>query len=151
MLVGVPTEEELEPYYDGYWTAQKSGICNIHKVPMKKTLVPISWGLPDTSVGPLPSTEIRFFPHARDYVNGGCEVDPARENAKVPIYICPECEHAQWRWIKAHPRDPWSKSWIKRHKTSNHAMEPTANRPYIQICLLMNATCNSRGGSSCSR
>jgi hypothetical protein len=30
-------------------------------------------------------------------------------------------------------------------------MEPTANRPYAQISLLMNATRKSRGGSSCSR
>jgi len=26
------------------------------------------------------------------------------------------------------------------------AMQPTANRPYAQIFLFMNATCNSRGG-----
>jgi hypothetical protein len=35
--------------------------------------------------------------------------------------------------------------------TSNQAMEPTANRPYAQISLLMNAARNSRGGSSWSR
>jgi hypothetical protein len=32
-----------------------------------------------------------------------------------------------------------------------NAMEPTANRPYAQISLFMNATRSSRGGSSYSR
>ena len=36
-------------------------------------------------------------------------------------------------------------------RPSNHAMEPTANRPYAQSFLHMNIFCNSRGGSSCSR
>ncbi|HEY2711361.1 MAG TPA: hypothetical protein VGI60_02515 [Chthoniobacterales bacterium] len=118
-LVGMPSEEELNPYYDAYWTAQKTGVCNIHKVPMKKKLVPIVWGLMNIDIGPLLSTQIRFFPHARDYVNGGCEIDPARKNTKVPIYICPECQRAQLEWINAHPQDPWSKSWIDAHKASN--------------------------------
>lgn len=38
-----------------------------------------------------------------------------------------------------------------RRKPSNQAMEPTANRPYAQISLHMNAIRNSRGGSSYSR
>ena len=31
----------------------------------------------------------------------------------------------------------------------NQTMEPTANRPYAQISLVMNASHSSRGGSSC--
>jgi hypothetical protein len=38
-----------------------------------------------------------------------------------------------------------------RRRSSNHAMEPTADRPYAHVFMLINATRNSRGGSSCSR
>ena len=108
-----PTEKQLHPYYVAAIKAQRTGICNIHHVAMKKMLVPISWGLVEFSIGPLPSTEIRFFPHAREYVNGGCEIDPARLNAKVSTYVCPECQRAEWQWIKAHPKDPWSRDRMK--------------------------------------
>jgi hypothetical protein len=37
------------------------------------------------------------------------------------------------------------------HLGPNQAMEPTATRLYAQIPSQMNAICNSRGGSSCSR
>lgn len=110
---GKPSEKELKPYYDAAFKARKTGICNIHKVQMTKILAPIWWGLINFDIGPLGSTEIRFFPHAREHINGGCVIDSKRENKKEPIYVCPECKRAVWRWIKAHPHDPWSEDRIK--------------------------------------
>jgi hypothetical protein len=111
---GEPSEKELSPFYKAADRARRTGICNIHKVQMKKVLVLISWGLVVDSVGPLFSTQIRFFPHARQYVNGGCEIGLSRENEKVAIYVCPECRRAEWLWAKAHPKDPWSRERLKQ-------------------------------------
>jgi ribosomal protein L32 len=73
-------------------------------------MVPISWGLLMFDE-PYRSDELRQFPHAREWVWGGCEVDPKLEHAKRPHYVCPECKRAEREWALKHPQSEETK-WI---------------------------------------
>jgi hypothetical protein len=94
--------------------ARKSGICNVHLVKMLKKRVPIHFGLLDFS-DPYYSHEISRFPHAHEYVNGGCEVDPIAEKKLHSTLVCPECRQAEWRWALAHPKHEIAK-YILAHR-----------------------------------
>jgi len=71
-------------------------ICEVHKTKMELKTVPIQYGLmePDPDA-PSGNEERRLFPHGRDYVLGGCIIEP-RKTAEV--YVCPECEQAAAKW-----------------------------------------------------
>jgi hypothetical protein len=118
------TQRELEDFYGAEYVsltakqtrrlaraaikAQNTGICNIHHVQMEKKRVPIYFGLPDFS-NPYYSNERSRFPNAREYVNGGCEVDPAAEKKRYPRFVCPACKRAERRWALAHPKNDIAK------------------------------------------
>jgi hypothetical protein len=93
--------------------AQETGVCNVHHMHMKKTIVPIHWGLV-VMENPYYSAELHDFPNARAYVNGGCEFDPKRDRAKHWRYVCPECKRAEKDWALKHPKDP-DAEWILSH------------------------------------
>lgn len=73
-------------------------VCEVHHIPMEFKAVPVAYGLmrpnPDD---PDDATEHRLFPHAREYVPGGCIVMadwPKTER----IYVCRECQQAAAGW-----------------------------------------------------
>jgi hypothetical protein len=84
-------------------TARKSGICNVHRAKMLKKQVPIRFGLIDFT-DPYYSHEISRFPHAHEYVNGGCEFDPVADKTPHRTFVCPECKRAERRWALAHSK-----------------------------------------------
>ena len=94
--------------------ARKSGICNVHGVKMLKKRVPIHFGLLDFT-DPYYSHQISRFPHAQEYVNGGCEVDPVAEKRLYWTLVCPECKRAERRWALAHPKHEIAK-YILAHR-----------------------------------
>ena len=83
----------------------------------------------------------------------------------LPLERLPErrCRTSSRTWTRCMTRSPHhrsqrilvprqSSSWsVCVTQASNHAMEPTANRPYAPFSLLMNVSRDSRGGSSCFR
>jgi len=76
---------------------------------MQKRRVPIHYGLVVTD-DPYYLAQLCYFPNAREYVNGGCDIpllDVQKERAWR--YVCPACKRAQKQWALAHPKSEWSK------------------------------------------
>lgn len=76
-------------------TRGKSQVCEVHKVRMAKTTVPIRYGLP-----PLESKEriilmFKTFPHAEESVNGGCVRTSA---SRAVVFTCDVCKVARQKW-----------------------------------------------------
>jgi uncharacterized protein YlaI len=123
------TPQELEQFYGAKYVsltteqtdrlaraaikAQKTGICNIHHVKMKKEQVPMIFGLPDSS-NPYYSNELAYFPHAREYTNGGCEIEPTRQKKLYPQFMCPECKRAERQWARTHPKNAIAREILAR-------------------------------------
>jgi hypothetical protein len=93
--------------------ARKSGICNVHRVKMLKRQVPVHFGLLD-STDPYYSHEVSRFPHAKEYVNGGCEGDPVAEKRLHPTFVCLECKRAERQWALSHPKHEVAKEILAR-------------------------------------
>ena len=112
--LGEPVSEaEGSRLVKAYFRAQKTGTCNVHHIRMQRKLVPIAWGY--VEFDPVyDSAEIRTFPNAREYVNGGCVVDEKKLGHLVPHYICPECKRAERHWALRH-RDNSNAKWILSH------------------------------------
>jgi len=103
------SEREREKSARGAIKAQQTGICNLHHVRMQKRRVPIHYGLVVTD-DPYYLAQLCYFPNAREYVNGGCDIpllDVQKERAWR--YVCPACKRAQKQWALAHPKSEWSK------------------------------------------
>jgi hypothetical protein len=124
------TKQELEQFYGAEYPrvseaqrekltraairAQETGICNLHHVKMQKKRVPVHYGLLVFD-DPYYTGELCYFPHAREYVNGGCvlpSLDFRKERAWR--YVCPKCKRAQRQWAIAHPKSEWSKDILAR-------------------------------------
>ena len=93
--------------------AQETGICNIHHIQMQKKRVPIYFGLP-VFEDPYYSAALAYFPNAREYVNGGCEVDPVEDKQPHFRYVCAKCKQAQRQWAVAHPKSEWAKDILAK-------------------------------------
>jgi hypothetical protein len=105
-VLGEPVSDaEGDRLYREYWRAQKTGICNIHRIRMQNKLVPIRFGYFAFDAS-YDSAEIQKFPNAQEYILGGCVVDEKRVGKRVPIYICPECKRAQKEWEARHDHKP---------------------------------------------
>jgi len=96
--------------------AQETGICNVHHIRMQKKSVSIHWGLV-TFEEPYYSAELRGFPNAREYVNGGCEFDEREDKKPHWRYVCPECQRVEVAWARAHRSEPEAQSILKPQKT----------------------------------
>lgn len=71
----------------------------MHNIAMKKTRVPIRYGLP---AGPGPNEptyvyRMLFFPHAESFSEGGCVVIPNRITEEV--LICDKCKIAEKNYL----------------------------------------------------
>jgi len=89
-------------------TIGQSSICEIHKVKMKPSLVPLTYGLVDVPVldAEYLTLSKTSFPHRRpDQVRGGCIVTVGRFGPKrhARIFVCDRCE-ANWlaweNWLR---------------------------------------------------
>ncbi len=89
--------------------AQETGICNLHHVKMLKKRVPVHYGLLVFD-DPYYLAELGYFPNAREYVNGGCDI-PSLDITKERSwrFVCPVCKRAQREWALKHPKSEWSK------------------------------------------
>ena len=79
--------------------ALKTGICEVHKVAMKKVAVPIRYGLP-SGPGPNEPTHVYrmlFFPHAEMFAEGGCI--PIAKQTTEEVLICAECRRAEENYL----------------------------------------------------
>ena len=111
--IATAEEPRLSPKLEAHLHAQKTGVCELHHVPMDDRVVQVSYGLPmrdDKYVAAMG----RAFPNAEDDVNGGC--DPSAGLRKAHIFVCPECKRAQLRWARRHPKN-WEAQIILRGKT----------------------------------
>jgi hypothetical protein len=103
------SERGREKLARGAIKAQQTGICNLHHVRMQKRRVPVHYGLVVTD-DPYYLAQLRYFPNAREYVNGGCDIlslDVQKERAWR--YVCPPCKRAQKQWALVHSKSEWSK------------------------------------------
>src|SRR5581483_273712 len=89
--------------------AQESGVCNLHHVRMQKKRVPVHYGLV-VADDPYYLAQLCYFPNARAYVNGGCDI-PSRDFQKDRSwrFVCPACKRAQRKWALVQPKSDWSK------------------------------------------
>lgn len=103
------SEAQREKLTAGAIKAQETGICNLHHVKMQKKRVPVHYGLLVFD-DPYYTAQVCYFPHAREYVNGGCVVrslDAKKDRALR--YVCPVCKRDQRTWAVAHPKSDWAK------------------------------------------
>ena len=79
----------------------KDGICEVHGTQMTKTNVPIYYGLlmPNTNMPPYEVVQKRF-PHAQDFVEGGCIVFRGQPKTST-IDSCVRCREAKNQWFAA--------------------------------------------------
>lgn len=75
-------------------------VCEVHKIPLRTGVVPISYGKPDTRTE---VTEARqnLFPHAQSSINNGCVVKDAKW---ARVSFCPECRKAETKWKEEQER-----------------------------------------------
>lgn len=106
-------DAEHERLVRGALKAQDTGICNVHHVHMRRKHVAIHFGLLVFD-DPYYSAELVQFPNARDWVNGGCDFDPAEEKRAHFRLVCPECTRARKQWALAHPKSQWSQKFLAR-------------------------------------
>ena len=81
------------------YTYCESSVCEIHHVQMKRTIVPIGYGLimPDEKARARYEASTNSFPHAETFVAGGCCVT-SWDAHRAAIYVCPECMKAALAW-----------------------------------------------------
>ena len=90
ILTGCKTQD----YTDG-----KPAICEVHHVQMRRTIVPIGYGL----IMPYDKARMRYaastnsFPNVQTFVGGGCCVT-SWDAHRAAIYVCPECKQAAQAW-----------------------------------------------------
>ena len=80
--------------------AQKTGICEVHKVKMTFKAVPIRWGeaVPPGPGEPSYQDRMQHFPNYITVIEGGCVKIPGRESRAT--FICSRCKDAAMAWKK---------------------------------------------------
>ncbi len=78
--------------------AQKTGICEIHKIKMTLESVPIRWGEATPPAPGDPSYQYRMenFPNYTQVIEGGCVKIPGK-NSKM-TFICSLCKGKAIAW-----------------------------------------------------
>ena len=113
LLAACSREPGLSPRLEAYFQAQKTGICEIHHVPMIRKVVDMSYGLPVHDDAFVEASQ--QFPHANAEVNGGCDV-PAHPE-KAAVFVCPKCREIARQWALRHPSNPDSEWVLEKTKT----------------------------------
>lgn len=78
--------------------AQKTGICEIHKIKMIAEAVPIRWGeaVPPAPGEPSYQYRMQHFPNYIKVIEGGCIKIPGK-NSKM-TFICSRCKEEAIAW-----------------------------------------------------
>jgi hypothetical protein len=108
------------------YTHGASSHCDVHGVEMHRTVVPIYYGLPAVPldqeyVRALDEAKKSAFPHAQEFVEGGCIVKfgvPRR----ATLYVCPCCRSAR-------------RDWMEHHHPQSTPNQPAAGRAGIAFCF----------------
>jgi len=84
------------------YTRRASAVCELHRISMAKTNVPIEYGLIRLSEWgrALKTASSNSFPHAEVDVLGGCIVDTP---TRAVIYVCGQCQGARQKWESENP------------------------------------------------
>ncbi len=79
---------ELNRVYDGNKLLYDSSICEVHRIAMKRKVVPLIYGFPifDSALSKARQNE---FPNSGDLFGGGCIPDPDRVYSRT--WVCPKC------------------------------------------------------------
>ncbi|MDX6766029.1 MAG: hypothetical protein SFU85_04485 [Candidatus Methylacidiphilales bacterium] len=94
-----PDLKWLDPHIGQCLKDQESGTCTLHQSKMYKKPVEIRYGLFD--IDPIwEVASMTKFPHARQWVGGGCAVDTAKTTI---IFRCKLCEKARLKWLQDFP------------------------------------------------
>ena len=103
-----PSEAEIDKLAAAANQARKTGICNIHHVPMQKELVRVEVAhLPvEYFSSAYEYARLQSFPHAREYA---LSLNPADDGKKTHVFVCPQCKKALRDWLAKHPSDEWGK------------------------------------------
>jgi hypothetical protein len=73
-----------------------SDICPVHGVKMGSKTLRVVYGMPSKREFEEMKVAKTRFPFGKDYVLGGCVVQPAHE---VKGYVCPKCVAARQEWL----------------------------------------------------
>ena len=84
-------------------TQGQSQICEVHHVQMIKVSVPIHYGLPayGEREAARRAASTNSFPHARDWVGGGCVVTRHSPRDAI-VFVCAECQRGWREWEAAY-------------------------------------------------
>jgi hypothetical protein len=87
--------------------ARQADVCPVHHIHMERKMVWVSYGyiVPDDS---YVAAMNRAFPYGDEFASGGC--DPSAGPRKAPVYVCPECKRARYKWAQRHPKNPEAQS-----------------------------------------
>ena len=70
-------------------------ISELHATPLKRTKVPISYGLP--AYDPAWAVQKDLFPNSGSRVLGGCLIDDAAPT-NATVLVCSDCRAAEQKW-----------------------------------------------------
>jgi hypothetical protein len=98
-------------------SAQRTGICNIHRIRMQRKMV--SFVFEDFPPGYFQSAywyEMqRAFPNASESVQIPGVIHKPAKPKKVPRYVCPECKRTEMEWALKHPNDKYARN-VSAHR-----------------------------------
>lgn len=78
--------------------AQKTGICEVHKIRMVKEAVRIRWGeaIPPKPGEPSYQYQMQHFPNYIEVIEGGCVKIPGKKSEAT--FICSKCKEEALAW-----------------------------------------------------
>jgi len=86
------SEDNRKEVAKAHQEAQKTGICEVHKIKMLKQAVPIHWGvaIPPGPGEPSYQYRMQHFPNYIEFIEGGCAKIPGKTSQST--FICSECK-----------------------------------------------------------
>jgi hypothetical protein len=113
----------VETIKDGSEIIYDARICELHKVPMARVLLPVQYGYPGLESVAL-NVESRGFPHGLPFSgHGGCVVFKGAERKKMS-YQCSQCVAAYLDW-----RTEQDKAKLKGLNTPNETPSAARSAP----------------------
>ena len=103
-----PSDAEFDKLAAAANQARKTGICNIHHLPMQRELVRVHYAhLPvEYFSSAYEYARLQSFPHTREYA---LSLNLGDDGKKTHVFVCPQCKKALRDWLAKHPNDEWGK------------------------------------------
>ena len=94
------SEDNWKEIAKAHQEAQKTGICEVHKIQMVKKAVPIHWGeaIPPSPGEPSYQYRMQHFPNYIEVIEGGCVKIPGKNSQST--FICSKCKEEAMSWKK---------------------------------------------------